>query len=80
MTPEPVSTVAVHRAPHGAEVQITSGKTEPERYTTPAFTPQTSIAPPARLANYVVAHSEYSGPLSRRLALLGLVASDGPVR
>ena len=36
----------------------------------------TSIAPPARLANYVVAHSEYSGPLSRRMALLGLVATD----
>ena len=46
---------------------------EPERYTTPAPSSQTNIAPPARLANYVVAHSEYSGPLSRRLALLGLV-------
>jgi len=50
---------------------------EPDRYTTPAPSSQTSIAPPARLANYVVAHSEYSGPLSRRMALLGLVASDG---
>ena len=79
VTPQPVSTVAVNTAPRTAPmVQITSGRTEPERYTTPAFTPQTSIAPPARLANYVVAHSEYSGPLSRRLALLGLVASDGP--
>jgi negative regulator of sigma E activity len=78
-TPEPVSTVAVNTAPRTAPlVQITSGKSEPDRYTTPAFSPQTSIAPPARLANYVVAHSEYSGPLSRRLALLGLVASDAP--
>jgi sigma-E factor negative regulatory protein RseA len=49
---------------------------EPERYVTPAPTSSASIAPPARLATYVVAHSEYSGPLSRRMALLGLVATD----
>jgi hypothetical protein len=49
---------------------------EPESYTIPAPSSQTSIVPPARLANYVVAHSEYSGPLSRRLALLGLVGTD----
>ena len=48
---------------------------EPERYSTPPSA-QAGIAPPARLANYVVAHSEYSGPLSRRLALLGLVATE----
>jgi negative regulator of sigma E activity len=34
------------------------------------------IAPPASLANYVVAHSEYSGPISRRMALLGILASE----
>ncbi len=45
-------------------------------YVTPAPSSSASIAPPARLANYVVAHSEYSGPLSRRMALLGLVATD----
>ncbi len=80
VTPEPVSTtVAVNNAPRAiAATQATARNGEPERYTTPAFSPQSSIAPPARLANYVVAHSEYSGPLSRRLALLGLVAGDGP--
>jgi sigma-E factor negative regulatory protein RseA len=51
---------------------------EPERYSTPAPSTQVVIAPPARLANYVVAHSEYSGPLSRRMALLGLVGSEIP--
>jgi sigma-E factor negative regulatory protein RseA len=55
-------------------VPVSNG--EPDRYVTPQPSNQTSIAPPARLANYVVAHSEYSGPLSRRLALLGLVATD----
>jgi sigma-E factor negative regulatory protein RseA len=49
---------------------------EPDRYVTPAPSSQANFAPPARLANYVVAHSEYSGPLSRRMALLGLVSSD----
>ena len=49
---------------------------EPDVYVTPAPRSSSSIAPPARLANYVVAHSEYSGPLSRRMALLGLVATD----
>jgi sigma-E factor negative regulatory protein RseA len=49
---------------------------EPERYSTPAPSTSTSIAPPARLANYVVAHSEYSGPLTRRMALLGIVGAE----
>ena len=49
---------------------------EPDVYVTPAPSSSPGIAPPARLANYVVAHSEYSGPLSRRMALLGLVATD----
>lgn len=57
------------------EALATNG--EPERYSTPAPSAQSTFAPPARLASYVVAHSEYSGPLSRRMALLGLVGSDG---
>jgi len=52
---------------------------EPDVYVTPAPSSSPGIAPPARLANYVVAHSEYSGPLSRRMALLGLVAADSDV-
>ena len=57
-----------------AETRASNG--EPDRYVTPAPSSSASIVPPARLANYVVAHSEYSGPLSRRMALLGLVATD----
>jgi negative regulator of sigma E activity len=74
---EPASTtLALNQpAPEVAERVISNG--EPERYTTPAPSSSTNIAPPARLANYVVAHSEYSSPLTRRMALLGLVASDG---
>jgi sigma-E factor negative regulatory protein RseA len=74
LAPESVgATVAVDSSP-ASSFPVSS---EPENYSTPAPSSQTSIAPPARLANYVVAHSEYSGPLSRRLALLGLVAGEG---
>ncbi|HEU4589579.1 MAG TPA: sigma-E factor negative regulatory protein [Steroidobacteraceae bacterium] len=76
LTPEPVSSTVTVNQPAPAENRP-SGNGEPFRYTTPVPSGQHSVAPPARLANYVVAHSEYSGPLSRRLALLGLVASDG---
>jgi len=67
------TTVALNNAP-SVEARVSNG--EPDRYVTPAPSSSANIAPPARLANYVVAHSEYSGPLSRRMALLGLVATD----
>lgn len=38
-----------------------------------------SVALPAQLANYVVAHSEYSSPLARRGLLSALVSSEGAV-
>jgi len=73
LTPEVNSTtVALNQTP--ASRPVSNG--EPDRYVTPALNAQTSLAPTARLANYVVAHSEFSGPLSRRMALLGLVASE----
>jgi negative regulator of sigma E activity len=72
------NTVALNPTPVASR-QSGGGSGEPERFSsTPAPSSQTNLAPPARLANYVVAHSEYSGPLSRRMALLGLVASEGP--
>ncbi|HYJ41673.1 MAG TPA: sigma-E factor negative regulatory protein [Steroidobacteraceae bacterium] len=67
------TTVALNETP-AAEPVPSNG--EPDVYVTPVPSSSTSIAPPARLANYVVAHSEYSSPLSRRMALLGLVATD----
>jgi|SRR5689334_4393008 len=77
LAPEVTGTVAVNAAPAPAATERVVSNGEPERYTTPVPNSSTSIAPPARLANYVVAHSEYSSPLTRRMALLGLVASDG---
>lgn len=52
------------------------GSREPESYVVPLPTERLGIAPPAQLANYVVAHSEYSGSLSRRSLLSALVAAD----
>ena len=74
LMPETSGTTVARNAAPAVEVRASNG--EPDFYVTPAPTSSASIAPPARLANYVVAHSEYSGPLSRRMALLGLVATD----
>jgi negative regulator of sigma E activity len=74
LEPEPVSTTLALNTSQPEPEPITNG--EPERYSTPAPSSQASIAPPARFANYVVAHSEYSGPLARRMALLGIVGAD----
>jgi sigma-E factor negative regulatory protein RseA len=67
------TTVALNQSPAAKRVPSNG---ESDVYVTPAPSSSASLAPPARLANYVVAHSEYSGPLSRRMALLGLVATD----
>lgn len=70
LTPDPASaasTVALNDTP---EVAASAD------YSTPAPGASNSIAPPARLANYVVAHSEYSGPLTRRMALVGIVGAE----
>jgi sigma-E factor negative regulatory protein RseA len=70
----PTGTLVAQAAPQPEPAPISNG--EPERYSTPAPSSQTSIAPPARFAKYVVAHSEYSGPLTRRMALLGIVGTE----
>ena len=71
LTPEPDSSmVALNSAAQPAAPAADSFPS------TPAPSSATSMAPPARLANYVVAHSEYSGPLQRRMALLGVVGTE----
>jgi len=78
LTPEAAAPVAIAATQPGPAARaIGESNGEPERiYSTPAPSSQTSIAPPARFANYVVAHSEYSGPLARRMALLGIVGTE----
>jgi hypothetical protein len=41
-----------------------------------AVEPRTGLVPQAELANFVVAHSEFSSPMNRRNLLSALVASE----
>src|SRR5262249_10429133 len=45
-------------------------------YVVPATVERKSIVPSAELANFVVAHSEFSAPVNRRSMLSALVASE----
>jgi negative regulator of sigma E activity len=47
-----------------------------DRYVVPKVIPRRSIVPPTQLANYVVAHSEFSSPVNRRNLLSALMASE----
>lgn len=50
---------------------------EPDSYVVPTGISQgPALVAPTELADYIVAHSEYSGPLMRRNALSALVAGD----
>jgi negative regulator of sigma E activity len=49
---------------------------EPDSYVVPAIAQAPALVAPTELANYIVAHSAYSGPLMRRNALSALVAGD----
>lgn len=50
---------------------------EPDSYVVPAAATQgPALVAPTELANYIVAHSEYSGPLMRRNALSALVGGE----
>jgi sigma-E factor negative regulatory protein RseA len=54
-----------------------SGVADSNTYVVPAnVEPRTTLVPQAELANYVVAHSEFSGPMSRRNLLSALVSSE----
>jgi negative regulator of sigma E activity len=75
-------------APTLATAQLDSRQTaahrrqarEPDSYVTPAAVAQGPVlVPPTELANYIVAHSAYSGPLMRRNALSALVGGDSAV-
>jgi len=63
-------TAAVGTAP--ATVEGTEG----EIYVVPTNVEPRTFVPPAALANYVLAHSEFSTPVSRRNLLSALVASE----
>ncbi|MFI4913778.1 MAG: sigma-E factor negative regulatory protein [Steroidobacterales bacterium] len=59
-----------------AHASAFSGNGEPLSYVTPLPDNDEHLALRSQLANYVVAHSEYSAPLMRRNLLSALVSSD----
>ena len=83
-TPVVVAAVSVP-APAATLPQLQTGtrklqSREPDSYVIPATAAQgPTLVPPTELANYIVAHSAYSGPLMRRNALSALVGGDSAV-
>jgi sigma-E factor negative regulatory protein RseA len=63
-------TAARSRAPDNA----TTG--EPDSYVVPQTPERRVVVPTTELANYVVAHSEFSSPVTRRNLLSSLVSND----
>jgi sigma-E factor negative regulatory protein RseA len=74
-TPAPVDNTQISAQAEIPAVSEQIVSASPESYTTPAVNPRNAV-PVAELANYVVAHSEYSSVLSRRNLLSALVASE----
>jgi sigma-E factor negative regulatory protein RseA len=59
----------------GDSSQLASTST-PDSYVVPKTLPRRSIVPSTQLANYVVAHSEFSSPVNRRNLLSAFMASE----
>ncbi len=68
--------VAQNPAPTTVVSQSDSAEKAAEAYVVPRNVEPRTFMPPAELANYMVAHSEFSSPVSRRNLLSTLVASD----
>jgi sigma-E factor negative regulatory protein RseA len=66
-------TATVATTPTSA-TQVSTG--EPDSYVVPKNSPRRLIVPSTELANYVVAHSEFSSPVTRRNLLSAFMASE----
>jgi len=68
--------VAQNPAPTAVVAQNENASAAPEGYVVPTNVEPRSFMPPAELANYMVAHSEFATPVSRRNLLSTVVASE----
>jgi sigma-E factor negative regulatory protein RseA len=66
-------TATVATTPASA-TQVSTG--EPDSYVVPKNSPRRLVVPSTELANYVVAHSEFSSPVTRRNLLSAFMASE----
>ena len=81
-SPEPTAVVAQTAAP-ATVAQTPAGVVasnvvngEPDSYVVPKNTARRLVVPSTELANYVVAHSEFSSPVTRRNLLSAFMASE----
>jgi negative regulator of sigma E activity len=71
----PLATVAAAGA--GTPVVLRAGSAgEPDSYVVPKNAPRRLVVPSTELANYVVAHSEFSSPVTRRNLLSAFMAGE----
>jgi sigma-E factor negative regulatory protein RseA len=69
--------VAQNAAPAAmAQTVANTDNSTPKSYVVPENVERRSIVPSAELANFVLAHSEFSAPVNRRSMLSALVASE----
>jgi negative regulator of sigma E activity len=59
-----------------ASVTTRGSSGEPDSYVVPKNSPRRLVVPSTELANYVVAHSEFSSPVTRRNLLSAFMASE----
>lgn len=60
----------------GSSAVMPVGNAEPESYVVPKSPGRRLVVPSTELANYVVAHSEFSSPVTRRNLLSAFIASE----
>ena len=77
-SPEPAALVAQAVAePESTTEPVSVAPTgEPDSYVVPRPSGRRSIVPGTQLANYVVAHSEFSSPVTRRNLLSALMTGE----
>jgi negative regulator of sigma E activity len=73
--PDTQTITQVPATPGGTAV-VQSADSAAPAYVVPKTVPRRSIVPSTQLANYVVAHSEFSSPVNRRNLLSALMASE----
>jgi len=75
-SPPDSQTLAVSSTTGGEGVGQSADSLVAPSYVVPKTLPRRSIVPSTQLANYVVAHSEFSSPVNRRNLLSALMASE----
>jgi negative regulator of sigma E activity len=68
--------LAAQTVPATAGQVLVSNQPPTDSYVVPKTLPRRSIVPSTQLANYVVAHSEFSSPVNRRNLLSAFMASE----